>query len=81
MRATFFTILLLIATSVLAGPSSYLFRKGVEPLDQKITIPRSTSSTVSLAKMGKMDSPTAISQKSISPKINFRKPTSPSKTL
>ena len=30
MRATFFTILLLIATSVLAGPSSYLFRKGVE---------------------------------------------------
>ncbi len=30
MRATFFTILLLIATSVFAGPSSYLFRKGVE---------------------------------------------------
>lgn len=35
MRATFFTILLLVATSVLAGPSSYLFRKGVEAYKAK----------------------------------------------
>ena len=35
MKATFFTILLLVATSVLAGPSSYLFRKGVEAYNAK----------------------------------------------